>query len=110
MAAPQIPRDDLIAAAAARRELGDELEPAVVEAFLDRVERAIDARVDQRLAEREAAERRQPSDGATVKLAIWSLVLAIPITGAADSTLTIIVAWIAIVAINVAHALGGRRR
>ena len=46
MAAPQIPRDDLIAAARARRELGDELEPAVVEAFLDRVERAIDARVD----------------------------------------------------------------
>ena len=45
-----------------------------------------------------------------MKLAIWSLVLAIPITGAADSTLTIIVAWIAIVAINVGHALGGRRR
>jgi hypothetical protein len=110
MAAPEIPRDDLIAAAGARRELGHELEPAVVEAFLDRVARAIDARVDQRLAEREAVERRQPSDGSTVKLAIWSLVLAIPIMGAAGSTLTIIVAWIAIVAINVGHALGGRRR
>jgi hypothetical protein len=110
MAAPQIPRDDLIAAAGARRELGAELEPAVVDAFIERVERAIDARVEQRLAEREAAERRPPSDGATVKLALGSLALAIPIMGAAESTLTIIVAWIAIVAINVAHALGGRRR
>ena len=110
MAAPQISRDDLIAAARARRELGDELEPAVVDAFLDRVERAIDARVDQRLAEREAAERREPSDGATVKLALGSLALAIPITGASGSTLTTIVAWMAIVAINAAHAFGGRRR
>jgi hypothetical protein len=36
-----IPRDDLEAAIEARKELGPEMEPAVIDAFLDRVERRI---------------------------------------------------------------------
>jgi hypothetical protein len=38
--------DDLTAALSARRELGDALEPEVVEAFLARVERSVSARAE----------------------------------------------------------------
>jgi hypothetical protein len=38
MAQPRITRDDVTSMVGARRELGDEMEPAVVDAFLDRVE------------------------------------------------------------------------
>jgi hypothetical protein len=43
----RIAEEELRAAIAARRELGEEMEPAVIDAFLERIER--------RLAERDAA-------------------------------------------------------
>ena len=46
-----VPRDELQAAIEARRELGSEMEPAVIDAFVERI--------DQRLAER--AEEREKS-------------------------------------------------
>ncbi|MFN8557302.1 MAG: hypothetical protein U0531_08115 [Dehalococcoidia bacterium] len=49
-------RDDLRAALRARGELGPELEAEVVEAFLARVERAMDERVDARVRERLVGE------------------------------------------------------
>ena len=42
-----ISREEVDAAIAARRELGDELEPAVVDAFVERIEQRIAARHDQ---------------------------------------------------------------
>jgi hypothetical protein len=42
-----VQRDELEAAIAARRELGEEMEPAVIDAFVERIE--------QRLGERKAA-------------------------------------------------------
>lgn len=51
--------DDIRAAAAAHQELGPEYSDAVVAAFLERVDRAVAARVEARLAGmRQAAERR----------------------------------------------------
>ncbi len=51
--------DDIRAAAAAHRELGPEYSDAVVAAFLDRVDRAVAARVEARLAGiRQASARR----------------------------------------------------
>ncbi len=51
--------DDIRAAAAAHHELGPEYSDAVVAAFLDRVDRAVAARVEARLAGmRQASERR----------------------------------------------------
>ena len=50
MANPELSRAELEATLQARRELDRELEPHVIDAFLDRVERNIDARdVDARL-------------------------------------------------------------
>ena len=53
----------------------------MVEAFLDRVGTAIDARVDQRLAEHRT-EKRAPSAGRAVPLALGSIGIGIAATGA----------------------------
>ncbi len=42
----QVARDDALAALSARRELGEDFEPAVVDAFVERIEREIDARIN----------------------------------------------------------------
>jgi hypothetical protein len=100
----ELPREELEAAVEARRELGRERERDVIDSFLDRVEREIDARVDERLARRGGAPaRRTGSDWGFVLLAISSLGIGIGVTGAAtaaDSSWVAGVAWIAIVLVN----------
>ncbi len=49
MATPEIPREEAEAALQARRELGEEMEAALVAAFAERIERAV-ALFDQRKA------------------------------------------------------------
>jgi hypothetical protein len=46
----EVPREELVAAIEARKELGEELEPAIVDGFVERIER--------RLAERGAASEK----------------------------------------------------
>ena len=116
MANPELSRDELEVALRARRELDRELEPHVIDAFLDRVERNIDARVDARLQARGdvADDRANSSQGAsrtTVILPLGSMFLGVLATaavadlGSATAQVVIaIVAWIAIVAVNVVHA------
>jgi hypothetical protein len=112
MASPELERDDLAAALGARRELGREAEHAVLESFLDRVGTAIDARVDQRLAEHEPARPlRQPrsQNRVSVPLALGSMVVGIAATGASagldhGGALVAIVAWVVIALVNLAHA------
>jgi len=48
-------KEELTAALAARRELGEELEPAVVDAFVERIEK----RIDKRLGSNEKALKRK---------------------------------------------------
>ncbi len=104
MADPEISREDVASALGARRELGRDLEPEVIDAFLDRVERGIDARVDQRLADRAPASRRSRSGRSDrLALAIVSLGTGIPITaiaGEAGGLPGILVAWAGIVGVN----------
>lgn len=42
-----IPRDELQAAIEARKELGAEMEPAVIDAFVERIERRLEARAGE---------------------------------------------------------------
>ena len=102
----RITRDDVTSMVGARRELGDEMEPAVVDAFLDRVESAIDARA----AERRPAAQKGPGSGERLALAIVSLGTGVPITAiAAESggAVGIIAAWLGIAGVNFAYS---RRR
>jgi hypothetical protein len=103
----RISRDDVISAVGARRELGDDMEPEVVDAFLERVERALDARLGD--AKAEAAKRHAyRDDGHGIALAIVSLGTGIPITAIAAEAGGIggiVAAWLGIVGVNVAHAL-----
>ena len=108
---PGTAREEAAAALAARRELGDEMEPAVVDAFADRVERAIDARIDARLSPRNRGRVGGVGDAdkLAVGLALGSLGIAIPLTAIAAGTVglvAVIIVWIGIVAVNVAYARG----
>jgi hypothetical protein len=109
MSAPEVHREDLSAALGARRELGEDSEREVVEAFLDRVGTAIDARVDQRVAAQRAERRAPSSSRGSIPLALGSMGIGIAATGAAtgldDGEPVAIIIWLVIGAINIAHAL-----
>ena len=103
-------RDELEATLHARREVGAELEPQLIDGFLERTGKAIDARVDARLARGEPAGR----DGSNLRVgvALGSLGIGIPLTGAAGGTVgfaRVLVVWIGIAIVNLAYALGNRR-
>ena|ERR671934_557367 len=99
----RLPRDELQAAVEARRELGREREPEVIDAFLDRVEREIDARVDARLGRQRGGAG---TDWGFVVLAVSSLGIGIAVTGTATGTghaWVAAVAWLAIVLVNLLY-------
>lgn len=107
--------EEIEAALEARRELGPAYESALVESFVEKIESAIEARVDERMArsrqhEKNEGQRQQHQ----LVLGIVSLGTGIPITaiagGVGDGLPGIIVAWAGIAAVNVAHALQGRSR
>lgn len=107
--------DEIRAAAETHRELGPDYQAAVIESFLDKVGREIDARVDARLASSQRAPgrlQRSSGRGGPLALAIVSLVAGIPLTGITEGTHTpisaLIVIWLAIAVINVAYAWSNR--
>jgi hypothetical protein len=104
MAQRELPRDELAAVIEARREVGKELEPQLVDGFLERVEKAIDERVDQRLRRRGSQGEGQGRMG----LAVVSLLFGIPLTGIGAGTTGLaglVVVWLGIVLVNLAYAL-----
>ncbi|MGC1185240.1 MAG: hypothetical protein WBA31_08850 [Candidatus Dormiibacterota bacterium] len=111
-----LPREDLIATVAAREDLGPEHTDVLVDAFLAKVEKEIDARVDARLAEGGKAVGSASTHDGGIVLPLGSIALGIPVSGAIGGTLSgdqavvgLAVAWAGIAAINIAHALGRRR-
>jgi len=108
MSSSSLEPDEVRAAAELHRELEPEYRDAVVESFLDRVGKEIDARVDQRLA---AQPRPQPR---TIALAVVSVALGIPLTAIIMSLsksgqlAELAIVWLAIALMNVAYALGHR--
>ena len=105
---------DARAALEARRELGPDLEQALVDSFVARVEQAIAQRGSTDLAERQhRAEDVQADSRHQMILGITSLVMAIPLTAIASGQLGIlgmIITWVAIVTVNLAYALRKGRR
>jgi hypothetical protein len=105
--------EEIRAAAETHNELGSAYRDAVIESFLDRVGREIDARVDARLAQHQAAQppaRDRGHPGSPMALAIISMALGIPLSAIALAVGThpagivgLLVVWIAITAINIAY-------
>jgi hypothetical protein len=109
--------DEVRAAAETHRDLAPEYQSAVIESFLDRVGREIDARVDARLAAGQTPSRppaTQHPDRSSLALAIVSMVLGVPLTAIAVAAgshppgfAAVLVIWAAIAVINVAYSRRG---
>jgi hypothetical protein len=102
MAQPELPREEVTVAIETRRELGQELEPQVIDSFLERVGNAIDERVDRRL------KMRGGGGEEGIRLAVVSLLFGIPLTGIGAGTTGLaglVVVWLGIVLVNLANAL-----
>ncbi|HVC14631.1 MAG TPA: hypothetical protein VND62_07205 [Acidimicrobiales bacterium] len=119
MADPEL-RADLEATLAARRELGDEYDAALARSFLEKLDREVDARVQQALTARDAGRSVSVLRGrrrGTSSFALASIALGIPVSavvasnlhGNTDSLIGVVVAWAAIAAINVVHTFDRRR-
>ncbi|MFB9840049.1 hypothetical protein [Actinoallomurus acaciae] len=107
MSTSELPRDDLAASLAARRELGPDYDAAFADAIAARIERSAALR-DSAAVANERAER-------AVALTVLCVTLGVSIPtsaiAAAEAGLPgLIVVWLALVAINVAFALRPRRR
>ena len=128
---PSLTPDEIRAAAETHRDLGPDYQSAVIESFLEKVGREIDARVDARVAAAQpymtAAPHAAPVKPASRErsafvLAIVSMSLGIPLTALTVTAGThpvgiagLLVVWLAITVINVAYSWhlrppsGGRR-
>jgi len=68
-----VPRDELQAAISARKELGQEMEPALVDAFVERIEK----RIGERQGESEQSLRRKREH--QKEMVLGSMALSIPL-------------------------------
>jgi hypothetical protein len=121
---PSLTPDEIRAAAETHRDLGPDYQPAVIESFLEKVGREIDARVDARVAAQQQmpaapAKRAAAREPSAFVLAVVSMAFGIPLTAivaVAGSNPVglggVLVIWLAIAVINVAYSLrpprGGR--
>ena len=110
----QVGREDVEALLEVRRELGPSYDAALVDSFADRIEKAVAERVDAQVAHRQAARAATAGGGPRqLALGIVSMVAAIPISivlGVTDNFAALLVAWVGIVLVNMAHALQSRPR
>jgi hypothetical protein len=116
----EIPRDEAEAALQTRLELGREYEPAIVDSFVDRIDRAIEQRVSEEVARRVRgadetvnAQARAATERSkfSLALAIVSLGISIPLTAISAALIgmsAVIFVWVAIVMVNLIFALGSR--
>src|SRR5215471_18446911 len=113
--------DEIRAAAETHRDLGPDYQSAVIESFLDKVGREIDARVDARVAASQPPAYQAPvpakatGDRSAFALAICSMAFGIPLTAIAVGVGmhpvglgAVLVIWVAIAVINVAYARRGQ--
>jgi hypothetical protein len=111
--------EEIRAAAETHRELPPEYQTAVIDSFLDKVGREIDARVDARLAaygqQGPSPEPRRHPRQPSLIFPIASMVLGIPLTAIVAAAgphpvglAGVLIVWVAIVAINVAYSSRSR--
>ena len=112
MGEEELERSEIEAVLETRRELGASYDAALVDAFADRIERAVEKRTADALYSRDLRRMQADSGGKRqLALGIVSTVAAIPISitlGATDNLAALVVSWAGIVGVNAAHALQGR--
>ena len=95
---PLVPKEDLQAAIEARRELGSDLEPELVESFV--------ARIEERLTRRPSTPARREGREGSFVLALVSVGAGIPLTAIAlnlGGLVALLVVWIGIVLVNLGY-------
>ncbi|KAB2339995.1 hypothetical protein [Actinomadura rudentiformis] len=105
------------AALAVRKELGSDFEPEIIESFLerldDRIKARVDAQVEARLAESKAVKgERKGTSPELVFASMFGGFLATAVIGGtmdAAGLPAVILVWIVVAVVNVAHAIAGRR-
>jgi hypothetical protein len=113
-------RKDLRAAVAARQELGQEYEDAIIDSFLEKLDareaqrhgREAELRREDQVLEAMGLKRREGADPGGLALAIISVIAAIPLTAIAADMMGrdgVFMVWVGLVAINFARTLGNRR-
>ena len=100
MPQPKLTRDDVSSMIGARRELGEEMEPAVIDAFVDRIERRLAERggADQFAIERKREHQKEMVLG-SMAISIPLLAIAAVFTGLAG-VIAVCVALVVIAAIT----------
>ena len=112
----RLERQDVQAFLETRRELGPTYEREIVDAFADRIQRAVEARVQSEAVDvRREREDERGDRQRQLALGIVSLGASIPITiplAVTDHLPAVVVSWLGIVAVNFAHAsvVTSRRR
>jgi hypothetical protein len=103
---PPLPRQELTASLRTRQELGERMEDEVVDSFLSRIERGIDARVEGRLRGRRPVPAAGTTDVGGVWLALGSFSLGIPLTAIAAGIVGLpglLAVWGGIAVVNIAY-------
>ena len=77
MSEPVVPRDELEAAIGARKELGADLEPALVDAFVERIEKRLGERAE---ADERALEKRREHQK---EMMLGAMGIAVPLVAVA---------------------------
>jgi hypothetical protein len=119
VSSPSLTPEEIRAAAETHHELGPDYQSAVIESFIDKVGREIDARVDARVASAQQPGQRLPAarsgrSGMQFTLALVSVVMGIPLTaialnaGHGAGLVALLVVWVGIAIINVAFGLHSR--
>ena len=103
----ELSREELHAALEVRREMGAEIEPALVDSLAAKVEATVRRRYEAEIAAaKEQSAMDKQGQGGRLALAIVSLVMAIPLTAitAEFGFTAMLVVWVGIVLVNVAMA------
>lgn len=114
LAHQEFDRQDAEAVLRVSRELSPEYDTELVNAFADRIERAIEARAQESRYAVKRASRPNPGGGRQFTLGFFSLIFGIPITafavGGDGGSTELIIAWAGIVGVNAVHAWQTRKR
>lgn len=105
----ELQRDDLEAALGVRREMGAEIEPALVDSLARKIEATVERRFQAEMAaSRQDAQALKAGQAGRIAVAVISLVMAIPLTAIAASyagLFGMVLVWTGIVLVNLAMAV-----